>query len=183
MIGLEVHVQLNTMTKIFCACPNVVSDKPNTLVCDVCLGMPGSKPVFNREVLTQSLKVALALGCDINDSMFFSRKSYFYPDMPKNFQVTQFEIPLAEHGGLEGIKIKRIHMEEDPGRLVHTGSLTLVDYNRSGVPLVEIVTDPDFTTPEQVRDWLNKLITILEYLNVYSRASDASLRAGMPTSP
>ncbi|MFH1210393.1 MAG: Asp-tRNA(Asn)/Glu-tRNA(Gln) amidotransferase subunit GatB [archaeon] len=177
MIGLEVHVQLNTMTKIFCACPNVVSDKPNTLVCDVCLGMPGSKPVFNREVLTQSLKVALALGCDINDSMFFSRKSYFYPDMPKNFQVTQFEIPLAEHGGLEGIKIKRIHMEEDPGRLVHTGSLTLVDYNRSGVPLVEIVTDPDFTTPEQVRDWLNKLITILEYLNVYSRASDASLRA------
>jgi len=177
MIGIEVHVQLNSKTKIFCSCPNSVSEKPNTLVCDVCLGFPGSKPSFNKEVLTQSLKVALALGCKINDSMFFSRKSYFYPDMPKNFQITQFEVPLAEHGSLEDIHIKRIHMEEDPGRLVHSAGLALVDYNRSGIPLVEIVTDPDFTSPEQVRDWLNKLITILEYLNVYSRASEASLRA------
>lgn len=177
MIGLEIHVQLNTKTKIFCSCPNSVSEEPNTLVCDICLGMPGSKPSFNREVLMQALKVAIALSCDINESMFFSRKSYFYPDMPKNFQITQFEIPLAEHGNLEGIRIKRIHMEEDPGRLIHTAGLTLVDYNRSGVPLVEIVTDPDFTSPEQVRDWLNKLITILEYLGVYSRASEASLRA------
>jgi aspartyl-tRNA(Asn)/glutamyl-tRNA(Gln) amidotransferase subunit B len=177
MIGLEIHVQLNTKTKIFCGCPNSVSDKPNTLVCDVCLGMPGSKPVFNREVLMQSLKVAIALGCGVNDSMFFSRKSYFYPDMPKNFQITQFEVPLAERGELEGVKIRGIHMEEDPGRLVHAAGFTFVDYNRSGVPLVEIVTEPDFTSPGQVRDWLNKLITILEYLNVYSRSSDASLRA------
>ena len=177
MVGIEVHAQLNTKTKIFCSCPNSVSDKPNTFVCNTCLGMPGSKPVFNKEVLMQSLKVALALNCEINDSMFFSRKSYFYPDMPKNFQITQFEIPLAEHGDLEGIRIRRIHMEEDPGRLVHQAGLTLVDYNRSGVPLVEIVTDPDFKSPDQVRDWLNKLIIILEYLNVYSRASEASLRA------
>ncbi|MEM4244642.1 MAG: Asp-tRNA(Asn)/Glu-tRNA(Gln) amidotransferase subunit GatB [Candidatus Nanoarchaeia archaeon] len=177
MIGLEIHVQLNTRTKIFCSCPNSVSDEPNTLVCDICLGMPGSKPSFNKEVLMQALKVALALNCKVNSSMFFSRKSYFYPDMPKNFQITQFEVPLAENGELEGVRVKRVHMEEDPGRLVHSAALTLVDYNRSGVPLLEIVTEPDFKSPEQVRDWLNKLITILEYLNVYYRASEASLRA------
>ncbi len=176
-IGLEIHVQLNTRTKIFCSCPNSVSESPNTLVCDICLGMPGSKPSFNKEVLTQSLKIAIALGCKINNSIFFSRKSYFYPDMPKNFQVSQFEIPLAEHGELEDIKIREIHMEEDPGRLVHSAGFTFADYNRSGVPLVEIVTEPDFKTPEQVRDWLNKLIVILEYLGVYFRASESSLRA------
>ncbi len=176
-IGLEIHVQLNTKTKIFCGCPNSVSESPNTLVCDICLGMPGSKPSFNREVLTQSLKIAIALGCKINNSLFFSRKSYFYPDMPKNFQISQFEIPLAEHGELEGIKIRRVHMEEDPGRLVHSSGFTFADYNRSGVPLAEIVTEPDFKTPEQVRDWLNKLIVILEYLGVYFRASESSLRA------
>ncbi|MFH1332531.1 MAG: Asp-tRNA(Asn)/Glu-tRNA(Gln) amidotransferase subunit GatB [archaeon] len=176
-IGLEVHVQLNTKSKIFCSCPTQGSEEPNTRVCDICGGFPGSKPSFNRGVLMQALKVALALNCEVKDSMFFSRKSYFYPDMPKNFQITQFEIPLAENGELEGVKIRRIHMEEDPGRLVHQAGLTLVDYNRSGVPLVEVVTEPDFKSPEEVRDWLNKLITILEYLDVYSRISEASLRA------
>lgn len=176
-IGLEVHCQLNTKTKIFCHCPTMGEDIPNSRTCQICLGHPGSKPLFNKEVMFQALKVALALNCKINKSFFFSRKTYFYPDMPKDFQITQYEIPIAEHGSLDEIRIKRIHMEEDPGKLVHKGTNTLIDYNRSGVPLIEIVTEPDIKSPEQARAFLNKLITILEYLNVYERKSETSLRA------
>lgn len=175
-IGLEIHVQLPTKSKIFCSCSNKVSNNPNTTICEICTGQPGSKPVLNKEVLNHALRVALALNCKINKEMFFSRKSYFYPDLPKNYQITQYEVPLAEQGKLEDIRIRRIHIEEDPGKLIHQNSITLIDYNRSGTPLIEIVTEPDFENTEQVREFLNKLVTILEYLDVYKRTSELTMR-------
>ena len=175
-IGCEFHIQLNTKSKIFCSCSTASSDEPNTNTCPSCLGLPGSKPTFNQEALNQALKVALALNCKINKKSYFSRKSYFYPDLPKNYQITQYETPIAVEGKLEGIKIKRTHLEEDPGKLVHQGAVTLVDYNRSGIPLIEVVTEPDFKTPNEVRLFLRKLTTVLEYLKVYSRKSELSIR-------
>lgn len=182
IIGLEIHAQMNTKTKIFCSCPVVKGDaEPNTSVCPVCLGYPGSKPALNKTVFENGVKIAKALNCTVPKNVFFSRKSYFYPDMPKNFQITQYEIPVGLKGYLKinykgeklKIRIRRAHLEEDPGKLVHVGGdittskYTLIDYNRAGTPLIEIVTEPDFTNPEQVRDFLNKLRAILEHLNVY----------------
>jgi aspartyl-tRNA(Asn)/glutamyl-tRNA(Gln) amidotransferase subunit B len=181
-IGIECHVQLNTKSKIFCSCATQGSEEPNTRICEICGGFPGSKPSLNKEAIMQALKVALALNCKISEEMFFSRKSYFYPDLPKNFQITQYEIPLAINGFLDNIRIKRVHIEEDPGKLIHINNNVLIDYNRSGIPLVEIVTEPDFKTANEVRVFLNKLIIILEYLNVYSRTSEASLRADVNVS-
>ncbi len=175
-IGCEFHIQLNTKTKIFCSCSVSSSEEPNTNTCPTCLGLPGSKPTFNKEALNQALRVALALNCKINKKSYFSRKSYFYPDLPKNYQITQYETPVAIEGKLEGIRIKRIHLEEDPGKLMHQGAVTLVDYNRSGIPLIEVVTEPDFKTPNEVRLFLRKLTTVLEYLKVYSRKSELSIR-------
>src|SRR3989344_3700444 len=176
-IGLEIHTQLSTKSKVFCSCPTAVSEEPNTNVCETCLGLPGSKPVLNKEALNQSIKVALALNCSIAKETFFSRKNYFYPDLSKNFQITQYEIPIGQRGKFEKIKIKRIHLEEDPGALIHKGSTCLIDYNRSGVPLIEIVTEPDFKSPNEVRLFLRKLITLLEYLEVYARKNEATLKA------
>ncbi len=175
-IGIEVHIQLNTKSKIFCSCANEVTLEPNTTTCEICLGMPGSKPAFNREALIKAIKVALALNCKIQKEFFFSRKSYFYPDLPKNFQISQYEIPLAVDGSSDGIRIRRVHLEEDPSKLVHSGAYVLIDYNRSGVPLIEVVTEPDFKNPRDVRTFLEKLTTILEYLDVYYRASEAAMR-------
>lgn len=175
-IGLETHIQLKTNSKLFCGCKNTVSEQPNTLTCEICLGFPGSKPVLNKAAITQALKVALALDCEIAPETFFSRKSYFYPDLPKNFQITQYEIPIAKQGKLDNIRIRRIHLEEDPGRLVHEGPFTFIDYNRSGIPLIEVVTEPDFKSPEETKVFLQKLTTILEYLGVYTRVSEATLR-------
>ncbi len=174
-IGLEVHVQLSTKSKIFCSCPTE-SSAPNASTCEICLGFPGSKPSINREAIYKAIQMALALNCNISPITFFSRKSYFYPDLPKNFQISQYEIPIASSGKLDSINIRRIHLEEDPGRLIHQGSTTLIDYNRSGIPLIEIVTEPDFKSIEEVRVFLQKLTIILEYLNIYKRASEASLR-------
>jgi len=176
-IGLEIHTQLSTKSKVFCSCPTAVSEEPNTNVCETCLGLPGSKPVLNKEALNQSIKVALALNCSIAKETFFSRKNYFYPDLSKNFQITQYEIPIGQRGEFERIKIKRIHLEEDPGALIHKGSTCLIDYNRSGIPLIEIVTEPDFKSPNEVRLFLRKLITMLGYLNVYSRKNEATMKA------
>ena len=188
-IGLETHVQLNTMSKAFCGCRNPVklSDEPepNTLVCDTCIGLPGSKPRANRAMVEQAIKVALALDCRIAGETYFSRKTYFYPDMGKNFQITQYEVPIASGGhvplGSKRIRIRRVHMEEDPSRIVHVGGLggkhTLLDYNRAGIPLIEIVTEPDFSSPEEARDFLHKLTTILEYLGVYDSSSRAVLKS------
>ncbi|MEM5797855.1 MAG: Asp-tRNA(Asn)/Glu-tRNA(Gln) amidotransferase subunit GatB [Candidatus Aenigmatarchaeota archaeon] len=187
-IGLETHVQLNTRTKLFCPCQNPANLselEPNTLTCPTCLGLPGSKPKANRTALEHAIKIALALGCEIASICHFSRKTYFYPDMPKNFQITQYEIPLASNGLLEiggkKIRIKRLHLEEDPARLVHVGGLkgkyTLVDYNRAGIPLVEIVTEPDFSSPQEARAYIFKLAAILEYLGVWSPKSSAVIKS------
>ncbi len=185
MIGLEIHCQLATKSKLFCSDSTIPAD-PNTHVCPICLGFPGSKPKINKTALDYGIMVALALNCNINKNMFFSRKSYFYPDMAKNYQITQYEIPLATQGFLEiedgKIRIRRIHLEEDPAKLVHVGGditsakYVLVDYNRAGVPLLEIVTEPDFTSPKQVREFLEKLSSILEHLGVYDASREASLR-------
>ena len=177
VIGLEIHVELNTKTKLFCGCPTKGNEEPNTRTCPTCLGMPGSKPVLNRKAVEFALKLCMALNCDVSNELVFSRKSYFYPDMAKNYQISQYEVPLGKKGTLklkEGkeIGITRVHMEEDPASLVHPAgmkdsSYVLVDYNRSGNPLVEIVTEPDFTSAEEARDFMKQLITVLDYLEIF----------------
>ncbi len=187
MIGLEVHCQLATKSKLFCSDSNDPKDaEPNSNTCPICLGFPGSKPMLNRKAIDFGLLVAMALNCKISERMYFSRKSYFYPDMPKNFQITQYELPLATKGYLDvgdlRIRIRRVHMEEDPAKLFYVGGditnskYVLIDYNRSGAPLLEIVTEPDFTDTQQVRAFLEKLSSILEHLGVYEPEREASLR-------
>jgi aspartyl-tRNA(Asn)/glutamyl-tRNA(Gln) amidotransferase subunit B len=178
VIGLETHVQLATRSKLFCKCSieNIGSAEPNTRVCEVCLGYPGSKPVVNKKAIEYAVKIALALNCKINKRFFFSRKTYFYPDMAKNYQITQYEIPVGQDGyiyvGDKKVRIRRVHIEEDPARIVHVGGdittakYTLVDYNRSGIPLVEIVTEPDIGSPREAREYLKTLYLILDYLGV-----------------
>ncbi len=181
VIGLEIHVTLKTTTKLFCGCrasPEAGEDDlPNARTCEVCLGHPGSKPVLNKKALEYGIKLGLALGCKIAPSINFSRKTYFYPDMAKNYQITQFEIPLGSGGEIildsgKKVRLKRIHIEEDPASLVHQGKITtspyvLVDYNRSGVPLVEVVTEPDMTSPDEAREFMKKLISVLSYIGVF----------------
>lgn len=187
IIGLEIHCQLNTKSKLFCNDSIDSRNKqPNENTCPICLGFPGSKPKINKTAVDYGLMVATALNCRILDKMYFSRKSYFYPDMAKNFQISQYEIPLAVNGYLDvngsKIRIRRIHLEEDPAKLIHKGgniisaNYVLVDYNRAGVPLLEIVTEPDFTSPKQVRIFLEKISSILEHLGVYDSSHEASLR-------
>jgi len=177
VIGLEVHVELNTKTKLFCGCVTSGNEEPNTRTCAVCLGFPGSKPVLNKKAVTYGLRLGLALHCTINPELIFSRKSYFYPDMAKNYQITQYEIPLAVNGhvivGDKKVGITRAHLEEDPAALVHpsgmrTSRYVLIDYNRSGNPLIEIVTEPVLENPEQARDFMKKIITILQYLEIFN---------------
>ena len=179
-------MQLQTQTKLFCGCPNKFVKEPNTLVCEYCIGLPGSKPRVNKSALEFAILIGTALDCRISSPTFFSRKSYFYPDMGKNFQITQYEVPIALGGrlklGMKEIKITRIQVEEDPARIVHAGgtitsaTYVLVDYNRSGVPLCEIVTDPDFESPKEAREFLQKLSSILQYLNVFDPNVEGSMR-------
>ena len=187
MIGIEAHVQLNTKSKMFCSDMSEPGEAaPNTNTCPICLGFPGSKPSVNKKAVEHGVRIAAALGCNINHDVYFSRKAYFYPDLSKNYQITQYEVPLAEKGhmtiGDTKIRIRRVHVEEDPAKLVYNnGDITsadsvLMDYNRSGVPLAEIVTEPDFKTPKQVRQFMEKLSTILEYLGVYDPKREMSLR-------
>ncbi len=187
MMGLEMHVHLTTASKLFCSCPTDTEKKePNEATCPICLGFPGNKPKVNKKVLDSAIMVAKSLDCNISPIMFFSRKSYFYPDMPKNFQISQYEIPLATAGHLEisnkKIRIRRVHIEEDPAKLSHVGGditsaqYVLVDYNRAGIPMVEIVTDPDFESTKEVREFLSKLSSILEHLEVYDASKEAALR-------
>ncbi len=187
-IGLEIHVQLDTDTKLFCGCStDYDTDNPNSSVCPVCLGLPGSLPVVNKKALDYAIKIGKALECDIAENTKFDRKNYFYPDLPKNFQITQYNRPIAEKGEItfevdskkNTVDIRRAHIEEDPGALVHKGAgknNVLVDYNRSGVPLVEIVTEPDFSSPKQARAFLDKLREILEYLDVFDAERNGALR-------
>ncbi len=186
VIGLEVHAQLLTKTKIFCSCKNEFGAPPNTNVCPVCLGMPGSLPVLNKRAVEYAVKAALALNCKINRYSVFARKHYFYPDLPKAYQITQYELPFAENGWIEiekpdgtkkRIRIRRIHMEEDAGKTIHgegSDSNSYVDLNRAGTPLIEIVSEPDISTPEEARLYTQKLRDILVWIGV----NDGNLEEG-----
>ncbi len=176
VIGLEVHAHLLTASKIFCGCATTFGAPPNTQVCEVCLGMPGSLPVLNRKAVEYALKMALATGCQVAPESVFARKNYFYPDLPKGYQISQYELPLAEHGFLsikvdgqaKRIGITRIHLEEDAGKLIHSESrpVSLVDFNRTGVPLIEIVSDPEMRSPDEAVEYLKGLRNILLYLEI-----------------
>jgi aspartyl-tRNA(Asn)/glutamyl-tRNA(Gln) amidotransferase subunit B len=179
VIGLEVHVQLNTQTKIFCGCLVAFGAPPNTNVCPVCLGLPGALPVLNRKAVEMAVQAALAMNCRVNGFSRFARKNYFYPDLPKGYQISQYDQPLAEHGHLEiligGVKkrigVTRVHMEDDAGKSIHDGfkdsdRYTYVDLNRSGTPLIEIVSDPDMRGAEEVYEYLSELKQVMQYVGV-----------------
>ena len=179
VIGLEIHAQLQTRTKIFCGCSTAFGAPPNSHVCPVCLGMPGALPVLNRAAVDYAIKAALALGCDIQPLSIFARKNYFYPDLPKGYQISQYERPLALRGGLEisvegrakHVGLTRIHMEEDAGKSLHEGfpdsdRRTYIDYNRSGVPLIEIVTEPDMRSAAEAAEFFERLRDVLVWIGV-----------------
>ena len=179
VIGLEIHAELLTHSKMFCGCRVVdsVEAAPNTAVCPVCLGMPGMLPVINRRAVEFAMRVALALNCEIQNHNIFARKNYFYPDLPKGYQISQYELPIGRHGWLDialsdgttkRIGIRRVHMEEDTGKLTHRDEGSLVDYNRSGVPLLEIVTEPDIRSGEEARAYATRIRQTLRYLGVNS---------------
>src|SRR5690242_14928344 len=187
VIGLEVHVQLLTATKIFCSCSTHFGDRPNTNVCPVCLGLPGALPVLNRKVVEFASLAAMALNCRINETSIFARKNYFYPDLPKGYQISQYDKPLAEHGLIEipsgkskkKIGITRVHLEEDAGKSLHEGfpeadEKTAIDLNRTGVPLIEIVSEPDIASPDEAYDYLTRLKEIILYTGV----SDCNMEEG-----
>ena len=179
VIGLEVHVQLLTTSKMFCSCSTRFGDPPNTNVCPVCLGLPGALPVLNRKAVEFATLAAMALNCEIRETSIFARKNYFYPDLPKGYQISQYDKPLAEHGfieivtgsGSKRIGITRVHLEEDAGKSLHdgfvgAGEITAIDLNRSGVPLIEIVSEPDIATPDEAYEYLTRLKEIILYSGV-----------------
>ncbi len=187
VIGLEVHVQLLTASKIFCGCSTTFGAPPNTNVCPVCLGLPGALPVLNKKAVDFAVRAAMALNCRINETSIFARKNYFYPDLPKGYQISQFDKPLAEHGFIEikiggktkRIGITRLHMEEDAGKSMHEGfpdsnEKSYIDLNRSGVPLIEVVSEPDMRTPDEAYEYLTRLKEIILYTSV----SDVNMEEG-----
>ncbi len=197
VIGLEIHCELKTNTKIFCGCATSFGAEQNTHVCPVCLGFPGVLPTVNKRVVEFGIKAGLATNCTINKYSKFDRKNYYYPDLPKNWQTSQFDLPIAEHGwvdiDVEGekkrIRLTRIHMEEDAGKLVHSGTnikdsaTSNVDYNRTGVPLLEIVSEPDMSSAEEARTYMEKIKSIMEYIDVSNcRMEEGNLRADVNVS-
>jgi aspartyl-tRNA(Asn)/glutamyl-tRNA(Gln) amidotransferase subunit B len=171
VIGLEIHAQLLTASKIFCGCSTAYGAAPNTHVCPVCLGMPGSLPVLNRAAVDFAVRASLALGCAVHETSVFARKNYFYPDLPKGYQISQYELPLATRGRFEGVRITRVHLEEDAGKSLHEGFAdsarkTYVDYNRTGVPLIEIVTEPDLRSGAAAADFFASLRELVVWLGV-----------------
>jgi aspartyl-tRNA(Asn)/glutamyl-tRNA(Gln) amidotransferase subunit B len=183
VIGLEVHAQLNTKTKIFCSCPTSFGDEPNTNVCEVCLGLPGALPLLNKEAVKKAIALGTAIHATIHQKSIFNRKNYFYPDLPKGYQISQFEIPIVEGGEIfidfddgskKRIGVTRAHLEEDAGKNIHHGTVSHVDLNRAGTPLLEIVSDPDMRSSEEAVLYLKKLHAILRYLDI----SDANMQEG-----
>jgi aspartyl-tRNA(Asn)/glutamyl-tRNA(Gln) amidotransferase subunit B len=183
VIGLEIHVQLSTKTKMFCGCSLSFGDQPNLHTCPVCLGHPGTLPTINEQAIRYALMIAAALECEVAPSSIFHRKNYFYPDLPKGYQISQYDEPLAVNGRLGEVRIHRAHLEEDAAKLIHTGGetgrihgsgVTLVDFNRGGTPLVEIVTEPDIRSPAQAREWAQLLRTTIRQLGV----SDVNMEEG-----
>lgn len=193
IIGLEVHAELSTKTKIFCSCPTAFGAAPNTHTCPICMAMPGTLPVLNEKVVEYAVKAGLATNCEVSRNSKNDRKNYFYPDLPKSYQISQFDKPLCEHGYVEieingekkKIRLTRIHIEEDAGKLNHDefGGGSLVDLNRAGVPLIEIVSEPDLRSAEEVEQYLRKLKSILEYIEVSDcKMQEGSLRADVNVS-
>ena len=184
IVGLEIHAELSTKTKIFCGCKNAFGAEVNTLCCPVCMGMPGTLPVLNRQVVDYAATMGHALGCSINRVSKNDRKNYYYPDLPKAYQISQFDVPLCENGSLDilvngevkRIGITRIHIEEDAGKLIHDDSFagSLVDFNRCGVPLIEIVSEPDMRSAEEAKAYMEAITNILLYLGI----SDAKMQEG-----
>ena len=183
MIGLEIHVQLSTRTKMFCGCELSFGDEPNVHTCPVCLGHPGTLPVTNEQAVRYALQIALALGCEVAPRSIFHRKNYFYPDNPKGYQISQYDIPLARAAAGSGdVRIHRVHLEEDAAKLIHVGEsgrihgsgASLVDFNRGGTPLVEIVTEPDLRGPAEAREWAQLLRTTIKQIGV----SDVNMEEG-----
>jgi aspartyl-tRNA(Asn)/glutamyl-tRNA(Gln) amidotransferase subunit B len=178
VIGLEIHAELLTKSKMFCGCEvvNSITTRPNHYICSVCTGQPGALPVLNKKAVELAVRVGLALNCEIHTESIFARKNYFYPDLPKGYQISQYDQPLATDGkiqieteeGIKDVRIRRVHLEEDTGKLSHADGYSFIDYNRSGVPLLEIVTEPDLRSPEEVRAYATKLHAILRYLDVNS---------------
>jgi aspartyl-tRNA(Asn)/glutamyl-tRNA(Gln) amidotransferase subunit B len=186
VIGLEIHVQLKTRTKMFCGCELSFGAPPNTRTCPVCLGLPGALPVANARAIHFALMIGLALGCELADRSIFHRKNYFYPDLPKGYQISQYDEPLCRGGALAGVHLHRVHLEEDAAKLIHLGASgrihgseqSVVDFNRGGTPLVEIVTEPELRSPEQAREWLTLLRATLRSLGVSDvNMEEGSLRA------
>ena len=182
VIGLEIHVQLNTRTKMFCGCELSFGDPPNTHTCPTCLGLPGALPVVNERAIEYGLMIGMALGCELAERSIFHRKNYFYPDLPKGYQISQYDIPLCRGGRLGDVRIHRVHLEEDAAKLnhlgasgrIHSADRSWVDFNRGGTPLVEIVTEPDIHSPPQAREWLTLLRGTLRRLGV----SDVDMSQG-----
>ncbi|MFA5116253.1 MAG: Asp-tRNA(Asn)/Glu-tRNA(Gln) amidotransferase subunit GatB [Candidatus Omnitrophota bacterium] len=182
VIGLEVHVQLKTKSKAFCGCSTEFGREPNSNVCPVCLGFPGSLPVLNKQALDYARMVAAGLNCQIQEFTKFDRKNYFYPDLPKNYQISQYDLPLSlkgfvdirAGGALKRVGITRVHLEEDAGKLIHEGKASLVDFNRAGIPLLEIVSEPDMNSPEEAYEYLTALKSIVQYIG----ASDCDMEKG-----
>jgi aspartyl-tRNA(Asn)/glutamyl-tRNA(Gln) amidotransferase subunit B len=182
VIGLEIHCQLRTRTKMFCGCEVSFGDEPNLHTCSVCLGHPGTLPVTNERAVQYALQIALALGCEVAPRSIFHRKNYFYPDLPKGYQISQYDIPLASNGRLSDVRVHRVHLEEDAAKLLHVSEsgrihgsgVSLVDFNRGGTPLVEIVTEPDLRSSAQAREWAQLLRTTIKQLGV----SDVNMEEG-----
>ena len=182
VIGLEIHVQLKTRTKMFCGCEVAFGGEPNTRTCPVCLGLPGALPVVNERAIHFGIMIGLALGCEIAERSLFHRKNYFYPDLPKGYQISQYDVPLCRGGRLGDVRIHRVHLEEDAAKLTHIGQSgrihgsdrSSVDFNRGGTPLVEIVTEPDIRSPREAREWLTVLRETLRQIGV----SDVDMSQG-----
>ncbi len=182
VIGLEVHLHLSTNSKAFCGCSTKFGVAPNSQTCPVCLGLPGSLPVLNKKALEYAMKVAVTLNCQVSEFVKFDRKNYYYPDLPKNYQISQYDLPLSANGFLDikinnatkRINIRRVHLEEDAGKLIHETDFSLVDYNRAGMPLLEIVSEPDINSPQEAYEYLTELKLLLKYLEI----SDCDMEKG-----